>query len=85
MVRSAFPDMQATIEDMIAEGDKVAVRYTGTGTHKGELMGIPATGKQIAVTGIEIIRIAGGKMVERWEAFDNLSFMQQLGVIPPMG
>jgi steroid delta-isomerase-like uncharacterized protein len=85
MYLSAFSNMQATIHDMIAEGDKVVTRYTAGATHTGELMGIPATGKQITMTGIEIFRVAGGKLVERWESFDQLGMMQQLGVIPPMG
>ena len=85
MFRTAFPDFQITLEDMIAEGDKVATRVTGHGTHKGEFQGIPPTGKQVTVTGIDIIRCAGGKCVERWGAFDNLGMMQQLGVVPPSG
>ena len=85
MYRSAFPDMRATIEDLIAEGDKVVARWSATGTHRGELMGIPATGKRVAVTGIGIDRFAGGKMVEHWEIYDQLSLMQQLGVVPALG
>lgn len=85
MFRTAFPDFQITLEDMIAEGDKVATRVTGRGTHKGEFQGISPTGKQVTVTGIDIIRCAGGKCVERWGAFDNLGMMQQLGVVPPSG
>lgn len=85
MFRTAFPDFQITLEDMIAEGDKVATRVTGRGTHKGEFQGIPPTGKQVTVAGIDIIRCAGGKCVERWGAFDNLGMMQQLGIVPPPG
>jgi steroid delta-isomerase-like uncharacterized protein len=85
MYRSAFPDMRVTIEDLVAEGDKVAARWSVTGTHRGELMGIPATGKRVTVTGIEINRFAGGKLVEHWESFDQLSMMQQLGVVPAPG
>lgn len=83
--RTAFPDMQLTIEDMIAEGDKVAVRWTFTGTHKGELMGIPPTGVQVTMTGISIGRFAGGKFVEGWDYGDALGLMQQLGAVPPLG
>jgi steroid delta-isomerase-like uncharacterized protein len=83
-VRAAFPDGRVTIEDMIAEGDKVVTRYTSCGTHKGEFMGIPATGKKVALTGIVISRIAKGKIAEEWEEFDALGFMVQLGAIPPM-
>ena len=82
---AAFPDLQFTVEDMIAEGDKVASRITTRGTHKGDFQGIPATGKQVTQTGIDIVRIAGGKVVERWGEFDNLGLLQQLGVIPPPG
>lgn len=78
----AFPDMKITVEDMIAEGDKVVSRYTMTGTHKGEFMGIAATNKKFTTTGIEILRIADGKFVEHWAASDDLGMMQQLGVIP---
>ncbi len=80
--RDAFPDLQFTAEDMIAEGDKVAARYTMRGTHQGELMGIPPTGNRIEVTGIDIVRFEGGKMVEHWGNSDELGMMQQLGVIP---
>lgn len=82
MYRAAFPDIHITIEDQLAEGDKVVTRWTGSGTHQGELMGIPPTGKQVTVTGIGIDRIANGKIVEHWEIFDQLGMMQQLGVIP---
>lgn len=80
MVFAAFPDLQTTIEDMIAERDKVAVRWTATGTHKGEFMGIAPTGKQVTMTGIDIERIAGGKIVETWGLNDVMGMMQQLGV-----
>ncbi len=85
MIRAAFPDLHFTVEDMVAEGDKVVCRGTFGGTHKGEFMGIAATGKQMTVGVIEIVRIAGGKMVEHWNVVDNLSMMQQLGVVPPPG
>ncbi|MBM3134581.1 MAG: ester cyclase [Chloroflexi bacterium] len=85
MIRSAYPDFHMAIEDQIAEGDKVVTRYTARGTHKGEFMGIPPTGKEITVTGIHIHRIAGGKVVEGWSEFDQLGALQQLGVVPPLG
>lgn len=85
MFRNAFPDLQVTAEDMMAEGDKVVARITMTGTHQGEFMGLAPTGKKIAVSGIDIIRFAGGKAVEHWGQTDTLSLMQQLGAIPPMG
>jgi steroid delta-isomerase-like uncharacterized protein len=83
--RAAFPDLQYTIEDLIAEGDKVVVRATMRGTNEGSLFGLPASGKQVTVGDIDIVRIAGGKMVEGWGITDRLSMMQQLGVIPQMG
>jgi predicted ester cyclase len=79
---TAFPDGHAALEDLIAEGDKVVWRYTFRGTHQGEFMGVPATGKVVTYTGIIISRIAGGKFVEDWESFDALGLMQQLGAIP---
>jgi predicted ester cyclase len=78
----AFPDNHLTIEDVIAEGDKATVRYTITGTHKGEYMGVAATNKKITLMAIEIDRIVGGKYVESWITYDTFSMMQQLGIIP---
>ena len=78
---AGFPDYQTTIEDMVAEGNKVAVRIRMTGTHTGTFMGIPPTGKQIAFTGIYIVRIANGKIVEHWGEEDGVSLLQQLGVL----
>jgi len=78
----AFPDNHFTIDDMFAEGDKVAVRYKVTGTHKGEYMGIPPTNKKVTLWAIEIDRSVGGKLAEGWIMFDTLGFMQQLGVVP---
>ena len=83
IVRSAFPDLHHTIEDMIAEGDKVVMRSTWSGTHQGEFMGIPATGRRVRVSAIDISRVADGRIVEHWEQSDALGLMQQLGVIPP--
>jgi len=80
--RNAFPDMQFVVEDLIAEGDKVVLRWSGQGTHKAELAGIPATGKMVTLTGIDIFRFADGQVVERWGERDVLSLMRQLGVIP---
>jgi steroid delta-isomerase-like uncharacterized protein len=81
--KSAFPDLKATVEDQIAEGDKVVTRWTISGTHQGEIEGLgPPTGRQMEVEGISISRFEGGKVVEEWEQYDNLSFMQQLGLIP---
>ena len=85
VVTAAFPDWHATTEDMIAEGDKVVVRFTGSGTHKGGFMGIPPTGRQLTMMAIAIHRIAGGKIVENWLQADMLGMMVQLGVVPPPG
>jgi steroid delta-isomerase-like uncharacterized protein len=82
MMAAAFPDRQLTIDDVVADGDKVVARTTMTGTHQGEMPGIPATGKAIAQPSITIFRMANGKIAEGWFAADNLSLMQQLGVIP---
>jgi steroid delta-isomerase-like uncharacterized protein len=81
---TAFPDQHATVEDLLAEGDKVVARFTVRGTHQGEFMGIPPTGKVVTYRGIVISRFAGGKIVEDWESADMLGFMQQLGAIPQM-
>jgi predicted ester cyclase len=78
----AFPDMHVTIDDMVAEGDKVAARVTWTGTHKGEIMGIPPTNKKVTFSLITISRIAGGKIVEDHGQFDALGLMRQLGLVP---
>lgn len=82
MFRAAFPDLHGTIEDVIAEGDKVVARITYRGTQQGELMGIPPTGKPVTMTLIGINRIVEGKIAEGWVNFDALGMMQQLGAIP---
>ena len=79
---TAFPDLHLTVEDFIVEGDKVVARWTSQGTHKGDLMGITPTGRQVKQTGIAIYHIVGGKVVEEWAERDMLGFMQQLGAIP---
>ena len=87
-IRNAFPDFHLTIDNLIAEGDQVVVRWTARGTNTGDIvtpMPIPATGKQVTVTGITIDRFAGGKLVEIWQQWDTMGFMQQLGVIPAPG
>jgi steroid delta-isomerase-like uncharacterized protein len=78
----AFPDLNVTVEDEIAEGDKVVTRWTIRGTHQGELMGIAPTEKQIELKGITIHRIEGDKIAEEWSRYDNLGMMQQLGALP---
>jgi steroid delta-isomerase-like uncharacterized protein len=82
MLRAAFPDLHQTIEDQVAEGDRVAYRWTARGTHEGELMGIAPTGNRVTFTGIAVARLADGKIEEIWENYDALGLMQQLGAIP---
>ena len=82
ILRSAFPDFKATIDDILAEGDKVVIRMTWRGTQKGEFLGVPATAKRVSFGVIDIIRIANGKLVEHWGQMDSMSLMQQHGVIP---
>ena len=79
--RAAFPDRRFVVEEMIAEGDKVSARFTMRGTHKGELRGFAPTGREVTMTGIDMIRLSEGKMVEDWVEVDQLGMMQQLGVI----
>jgi steroid delta-isomerase-like uncharacterized protein len=83
-LRTGFPDLQVTIEEQIAEGDKVATHWTARGTHQNEFQGIPATGKQMEIRGIVISQIADGKIVEQWGNPDVLGLMQQLGVVPAL-
>jgi steroid delta-isomerase-like uncharacterized protein len=80
--RNAFPDLLFAIEDVIAEDDRVVTRITASGTHKGDLPGIPATGKRGVITGIVITRYARGKAAEAWVQFDFLGLYRQLGAIP---
>ena len=82
MYLNAAPDLRVTIEDLVAEDDKVGVRRSYEGTHRGELLGIPATGKPVRVGSISIFRLAEGRIVEIWEQLDLLFLMQQLGVLP---
>ena len=81
--RTVFLDLHFTIEDMVAEDDKIVVRWTASGTHKGELMGIPPTNERVTVTGMSMDRVAHGKLVESWINWDNLGLLQQIGAIPP--
>jgi steroid delta-isomerase-like uncharacterized protein len=82
-IRTSFPDMHYTIEDIVAEADRVVVRYIFRGTHtKGEMYGVSPTGKQLTHAGISIYRFAGGKAAELWDIWDALGALQQLGAIP---
>ena len=82
MYRSVFPDLRFSIEDMIVSGDQVVVCHTARGTHRGELMKAPPTGREVVVIGISILRIQGGKIVELRIIWDKLGMLQQLGIVP---
>ena len=84
-LHTAFPDFHTNVEDMIAEGDKVVARVTASGTHHGEYLGIAPTGNRVEVSGIDILRIVDGKVVEHWGNYDDLGTLQQLGAIPEPG
>ena len=83
--RTVFSDLHFVIEDMIAQGDKVAARFTCSGTHKADFAGVPPTGKRVTWTAIVIFRCTGGKIVELWANEDSLGRLQQIGAIPPLG
>jgi steroid delta-isomerase-like uncharacterized protein len=85
MFRAAFPDLHYTLEDVIAEGDRVVQRTIASGTMKGEFLGMPATGKSAAWTEIHIVRVKDGKIVEHWASVDQLGMFQQLGLAPMPG
>ena len=82
--RTAFPDLHITIQDMITQDDKVVIRWSAHGTHAGTLINLPPTGRQITITGMNILRITNGKIQEEWANWDIFSLMQQLGIIPSM-
>ncbi|WP_373058518.1 ester cyclase [Zunongwangia sp. H14] len=82
MMRNAFPDMKVEVEQLVADEDNVAFAYTLTGTHKGDFMGVAATGKPIKARGMQISRFEDGKMVERWGSSDELGILKQIGVKP---
>jgi len=82
---TAFPDVRFTIVDQVAEGDKVATIKTARGTHLGEFMGVGPTGREIELPVIDVFRVAEGKLVEHWGAWDNLRFLQQIGAAPARG
>jgi steroid delta-isomerase-like uncharacterized protein len=81
-LRQAFPDIRFTIEDQLADGDRIATRWSAQGTHKGMFQGLPATGKQVRLTGIDIDRFVNGKVVECWPEANELGLLQQLGLLP---
>ena len=82
MFRSAMPDLRVVVEDMIAEGDKVATRYTLEGTHESELFSVPPTGLHLSIKSITVERVSDGRIRDHWRVTDELGMMQQLGVIP---
>ncbi len=82
---AAFPDVRFTIVDQVAEGDKVATIKTARGTHRGEFMGVRPTGREIELPVIDVFRVAEGKLVEHWGAWDNLRLLQQIGAAPARG
>jgi steroid delta-isomerase-like uncharacterized protein len=82
-LRSAFPDFEREVLELISEGDRVAVRSMFRGTHRGEFMGIAATGRPIEVESIDILTVKGGRLVEHWGLFDQMALMSQLGAMPP--
>ena len=83
--RGAFPDLHMTIEDVIEQRDRVVIRWTGRGTHTGELNGLAPTDRTVEVTGITIQRIAGGRVAEAWSNWDTLGLLQQIGASPLRG
>jgi steroid delta-isomerase-like uncharacterized protein len=84
-LRNAFPDLRLTIDDLIAQGEKVVFRLTVHGTHQGTFMGIPPTGKNVSISAIDIVRFVDDQIVEHWGLMDSLGLMQQLGVMPKPG
>jgi steroid delta-isomerase-like uncharacterized protein len=85
LLRTAFPDIHFTVEDQVAEGEKVVTRFAVKGTHQAEFAGVPATGESVIITAINIHRVTGGQIQEGWINWDALGLMQQLGVIPTPG
>ena len=85
VIHGAFPDIKYVVEAQYGEGEKVATRYSATGTHTGEFRGMPPSGKPISLTGHMIMRLADGRVAEGWGYWDTLGLLQELGVLPPMG
>lgn len=82
MYRSVFPDLNIAVEDQVAEADKVVTRFTASGTHQGELMGVAPTGSRVEISGISLHRISGSRIAEDWANYDALGMMRQIGAIP---
>jgi predicted ester cyclase len=83
--RRGFPDVVSTIEDLVAEGDRVAARWSARATHQGEYVGVPPTGKEVEFTGISVYRIEGGRIAESWTVEDDLGLMRQIGGVSELG
>lgn len=81
-LRAGMPDARIGAEDMLVDGDRVAVRFTLTGTHTGELFGVPATGEHVEAEGITIVQFSGSRVVERWNRLDDVTFLTQIGAMP---
>jgi steroid delta-isomerase-like uncharacterized protein len=81
-LRTAFPDLHATVDEQVAEGDKVVSRVTMSGTHEGEFMGIPPTGKSFTIPGVSIWEVRGGMLISEWVNWDSMGMMRQLGLAP---
>jgi len=81
-LRTALPDLHVTVDDILAEGDKVAVRLTAIGTHKQEAMGLRATGRRVTIPAIVIVRVANGKVAQAWNSIDHLGLLKQIGALP---
>jgi len=84
-LRGAIPDIHMTIEDIMAEGDKVTVRITVEGTHKGDQLGVAATGRPVRFAGVVMVRIANGQIVEGWNSWDQFGLLRQIGALPAAG
>jgi steroid delta-isomerase-like uncharacterized protein len=82
--RAGFPDVHLTVDDVFAEGDRVAVRWMSRGTHTGSLMGIPPTGHAMEVMGISLFQVVDGMVAKEWEGFDTMGMMRQLDMVPAM-
>jgi steroid delta-isomerase-like uncharacterized protein len=82
MIFAAFPSSQLTVDEEVVDGDRVALRFTQTGVHKGEFMGVEATGREFAMAGQTILHFSGGRVIERWSSADMLGLLQQLGALP---
>jgi predicted ester cyclase len=80
--RAAFPDLTLSADDLLGDGDRVVLRWTAHDTHQAELMGMPATGRRVTMTGIDILRVVDGRIVERWGEFNGVEMLQQLGTLP---